>query len=402
MPPCPPPGRLRGWMPPPSRVPGAGSLLALGAGPGGHHGDANSGPHCPGRPAPAGSLGTGATWGRRVHGGGALPWERARREPGSEPVLPGPGRPCCPAPSPLGEAPYGTGPAQGSRPGRRPRGRYRGGRVHGATTLSPSPLPTPQGPARTRSLSLGALASLPRELAQREGCPGESPVAPPWPAVGPGRPEGGWTPAGVARFPRGLARGDTGWHAFQLGANSPPRGHPPGLRPSLGPLELAAGGWGPGAGREGGDFPWSHTYRGPTGLQPPVPHTPCMPPVPSASPPRATAGSLGTLAPLRPGIRGFQRGWLPWGGYRGRGQGVPGAGGPLFRANTGRNRGGSRLPRARPPSPRTGTRGNSPVLPPRGGQPAPGPSPASPGLRPDHPYLTRIGPGRAARGSLGR
>lgn len=141
MPPCPPPGRLRGWMPPPSRVPGAGSLLALGAGPGGHHGDANS----RGRPAPAGSLGTGATWGRRVHGGGALPWERARREPGSEPVLPGPGRPCCPAPSPLGEAPYGTGPAQGSRPGRRPRGRYRGGRVHGATTLSPSPLPTPQG-----------------------------------------------------------------------------------------------------------------------------------------------------------------------------------------------------------------------------------------------------------------
>ena len=215
-------------------------------------------------------------------------------------------------------------------------------------------------------------------------------------AIQPGK---GAREAGVARFPRGLARGDTGWHAFQLGANSPPRGHPPGLRPSLGPLELAASRNGPGAGREGGYFPWSHTYRGPTGLQPPVPHTPCMPPVPSASPPRATAGSLGTLAPLRPGIRGFQRGWLPWGGYRGRGQGVPGAGGPLFRANTGRNRGGSRLPRARPPSPRTGTRGNSPVLPPRGGQPAPGPSPASPRDPPDPRGLHTV---LAQEGSQGR
>ena len=203
---------------------------------------------------------------------------------------------------------------------------------------------------------------------------------PPAPAGSQGRgPEGGWTPAGVARFPRGLARGDTGWHAFQLGANSPPRGHPPGPDPSLGPLELAASRNGPGAGREGGYFPWSHTYRGPTGLQPPVPHTPCMPPVPSASPPRALPAPLAPWLPLARGIRGFQRGW-PGRGHRDHGgQGVPGAGGPLFRANTGRNRGGSRLPRARPPSPRTGTRGNSPVLPPRGGQPAPGPSPASPG-----------------------
>ena len=162
--------------PPPAQPPGSGCTLASlgrtqwpvgpGRGPGGGSWSDSvpQGPRPGWAPLLPGSQGNHASSPRGVHGGGALPWERARREPGSEPVLPGPGRPCCPAPSPLGEAPYGTGPAQGSRPGRRPRGRYRGGRVHGATTLSPSPLPTPQGerpqpapvPVRPEGIPLGA------------------------------------------------------------------------------------------------------------------------------------------------------------------------------------------------------------------------------------------------------